>query len=165
MWSSLHDFCLWVEKTNLSMFVKTHDWAVPTLQTLHILCVAIILSSILMLTLRIMGLIGKDEPVQVFAARFLPWIWYSIPVLAVGGLLQISAEPERSLSNKIFQMKMVMLVVVMAGMFALGRKVYAPAGEASLAGGPQVKIISIVVFILWLAIITAGRWIAYAIGL
>ncbi|MBB4199897.1 hypothetical protein CCR94_03550 [Rhodoblastus sphagnicola] len=164
---SLHEFCLWVEKTDLSMFVKSNDWVVPTLQTIHILCVAIILSSILMMTLRIIGIIGKDESVQAFAARFLPWIWYTIPTLAIGGLLQISAEPERSLSNKIFQTKMVLLVAAMAGMVALGRKIHAAAGEAPspAAGTIQVKFIGMIVFSLWIAIIAAGRWIAYAIGL
>jgi hypothetical protein len=163
----LHDFCLWVEKTNLSAFVKTNEWVVPTLQTIHILCVAIVLSSIIMITLRILGVIGKDDSVQAFAARFLPWIWYTIPVLAIGGLLQISAEPERSLMNRVFQLKMALLVAAMAGMVILGRKIYASAGGAEFpaASSVQVKLIGVVVFVLWLAIIAAGRWIAYAIGL
>jgi len=164
--SSLHDFCFWVEQTELSAFVKTNEWVVPTLQTIHILCVAIVLSSILMMTLRILGIIGKDEPVQAFAARFLPWIWYTIPVLAIGGLLQISAEPERSLLNKMFQLKMALLVVAMAGLAVLGRKIYASAGEsgASPTNPAQMRLISLVVFAVWLGVISAGRWIAYAIG-
>lgn len=164
---SLHDFCLWVEKTNLSAFVKTNEWVVPTLQTIHILCVAIVLSSIIMITLRILGVIGKDDSVQAFAARFLPWIWYTIPVLAIGGMLQISAEPERSLTNKVFQLKMVLLIAAMAGMVALGRKIYASADGAAVQSAipVQVKLIGVVVFVLWVAIIVAGRWIAYVIGL
>ncbi|PNG24371.1 DUF6644 family protein [Methylocella silvestris] len=169
--SSLHDFCLWVEKTNLSMFVKTNEWVVPTLQTIHILCVAIIMSSIVMITLRIVGLIGKDESVQAFAARFLPWIWYTIPALAIGGLLQISAEPERSLMNKIFQLKMVLLVAAMGGTIFLGRKISASAAAAAgdavapAVNQVQVRLIGVAVFVLWIAIIVAGRWIAYAVGL
>jgi hypothetical protein len=120
-----------------------------------------------MITLRILGVIGKDDSVQAFAARFLPWIWYTIPVLAIGGLLQISAEPERSLMNRVFQLKMALLVAAMAGMVILGRKIYASAGGAEFpaASSVQVKLIGVVVFVLWLAIIAAGRWIAYAIGL
>jgi hypothetical protein len=125
------------------------------------------MSSILMITLRILGIIGKDDTVQGFAARFLPWIWYAIPLLAIGGLLQISAEPERSLMNRVFQLKMALLVAAMAGMVILGRKIYASAGGATFpaASSVQVKLIGVVVFVLWLAIIAAGRWIAYAIGL
>jgi hypothetical protein len=149
------------------MFIKTNEWVVPTLQTIHIICVAIILSSVLMLTLRILGLIGKDQTVQAFASRFLPWIWYTIPALAVGGLLQISAEPERSLTNKVFQWKMLLLLSAMGGMALIARKIRAQPGpaEAQSGGVVTLRLMSGAVFILWIAIIVAGRWIAYAIGL
>ncbi len=165
--SSLHDFCLWIETTELSIFIKTHEWIIPTLQTLHILCVAVIISSILLVTLRILGLIGKDQTIRSFASRFLPCIWYTIPALALGGVLQIAAEPERSLTNYMFQLKMGLLIAAMGGLIILGRKISAPAAgvEFQHGGAASLKLLGTAVFVLWLAIAVAGRWIAYAIGL
>lgn len=167
MSSSLNDFCIWLEQTNVSAFVKTNKWVVPSLQTLHILCVAVVLSSILMLTLRILGILGKDQSLQAFAARFLPWIWYTIPVLAVGGMLQITAEPERSLNNTVFQLKMVLLLAAMGGTAIVWRKIRVPADASAPRqdGTASLRLVSGAVFVLWVAIIVAGRWIAYWTGL
>lgn len=166
MSSPLHDFCIWLGQTDVSTFVKTNEWVVPLLQTLHILSVAVILSSILMLTLRILGILGKDQSVQAFAVRFLPWIWYTIPVLAVGGVLQITAEPERSIENTVFQLKMVLLLAAMGATVILGSKIRAPvdAGAAQHGGTASLRLVSGAAFVLWVAIIVAGRWIAYWIG-
>ena len=97
--------------------------------------------------------------------RFLRVIWRALPILLVTGLLLICAEPMRSLGSPAFQLKMVLLVCVAALLSGYQRKlrtVTAAAPPAATAGhGGAVAVAALV---LWVCIIFAGRWIAYAAG-
>ena len=92
--TSLTQFCLWLEQTALSQAI------VPAVQTVHIVAIATVIGAVLMLNLRLLGLVGLDQPVARFSARFLPVIWWTLPVLLVTGAVMIIADPARSLKNR-----------------------------------------------------------------
>ena len=61
---------------------RTPSWVVPTVQSVHILAIAIVMSSIAMLDLRLAGFIGRDAiDAGAHQARFYPWIWGALVVL------------------------------------------------------------------------------------
>jgi hypothetical protein len=91
--------------------------------------------------------------------RFVPWVWWTLPVMAFTGAILIVGEPNRELLNPYFRAKMAMLltvIVITLGVQLLNRK-YAywesRRGLAILAGSASL--------LLWVGIVTAGRWIAY----
>ena len=159
--TSLDRFCLWLEQTSWSQTVQSTAWIVPTVQTVHILAVATVVASALMLNLRLLGLVGLDQPLDRLSARFLPAIWWTLPVLLLTGVLMIIGEPARSLKNPIFQLKMGLLIA------ALGVTAFYPlrlkgGGDRLAAGGRGAALlIAIPALALWSGIVFAGRWIAY----
>jgi hypothetical protein len=159
--TSLDRFCAWLEQSSLSQSLQSIAWVVPAVQTVHILAVATVLGSALLLNLRFLGLAGLDQPLARACARFLPAIWWALPVLMLTGAVLITGEPARSLKNPIFQLKMSLLIAALAltGLLQLGLA-RGGAGETAAPRGAAI-LIALPSLVLWGAIVCAGRWIAY----
>src|SRR3954468_18730210 len=105
--AALLNFCSWLEQTPFSQTIQSTGWIVPAVQTVHILAIAAVMSSVLMLDLRLLGLAGGDQPIARVRQRFRPVIWWVLPLLLATGALMIVGEPARSLANPVFQLKML----------------------------------------------------------
>ena len=157
---ALLDFCDRIDATPLSQAIQSTPWVVPAVQTVHIFAIAAVMSAVLMINLRLLGVAGTDQPLARVADRFRPVIWWMLPLLLATGTVLIIGEPTRELGNWIFQLKMLLLVSVVALLLVFQRP---------LARDPQhwdahrrgARLLAIVSLILWCGIIFAGRWIAY----
>jgi len=163
---SLDSFCNWLGATSLSQTFQTVSWIVPAVQTIHILAVAAVAASALMIDLRLLGLRGMDQSFAAIARRFLPFIWWPLPILLATGAILIIAEPARALENPVFLLKMCLLLaaaaVTLACQIPLKRD---PAfWEVSTSRKRMARLIAVASMPLWVAIICAGRWIAYVQG-
>ena len=125
---TLTGFSKWLAATSLSHTIQTVTWIIPTLQTIHILCVAIAFSSAVLVDLRIFRLFERDEPLREVTGRFLPPIWPVLLILLVTGSLLIIGEPRRSLVNTTFYLKMALLLVAILLTATLQRMVLASPG-------------------------------------
>jgi uncharacterized protein DUF6644 len=157
------DVSKWLAATPLSHTIQTTGWIIPTLQTIHILSVAVLFSSAVLVDLRIWRALQRDVPLAEVARRFLPIIWPVVLILLVTGSLLIVGEPRRSLLNTTFYLKMALLA------FAL---VLTGALQWSLAAAPHFwdrdrgrriagRFAATVSILVWCSILFAGRWIAY----
>ena len=156
-------FSDWLAQTAFSTGLSGIPWAVPLLQSIHILAIGIVFSSVAMLDLRLAGLIGRETSLRDTAQRFLPWIWVALAVLLGTGLLQIMAEPARELLNWIFWTKMGLVVAATATTALVGRTLEEGRFRDLAAGKRRkVRIGAGVSLVLWIVVITCGRWIAYA---
>ena len=159
---TLIGFSQWLAATSLSHTIQTVTWIIPTIQTIHILCVAIVFSSAVLVDLRIFRLFERDEPLREVARRFLPPIWPVLLILLVTGSLLIIGEPRRSLVNTTFYLKMALLLVAIVLTATLQRMVLASPGvfedRSRQMAGRALATLSILV---WCGILFAGRWIAY----
>jgi len=156
----LQNFCDWLSNTSVSLTIQTITWIIPAVQTIHILCVAIVMSCMAMMDLRLVGVAGTRRPVSAAVSRFVPWVWGALPVLLATGIILIIGEPSRELLNPYFRLKMASLVVVIVITFFVQRQNTKDAaywearkGMAAIAGALSL--------LLWVGIVTCGRWIAY----
>jgi hypothetical protein len=78
----------WLTATALSGALKDVMWAIPAIQTVHILCIAILMSSMAMLDLRLLQIIHHPHSIGRMAKRFLPWVWGALCVLLATGTLR-----------------------------------------------------------------------------
>ena len=158
----LTGFSKWLAATSLSHIIQTVTWIIPTLQTIHILCVAIAFSSAVLVDLRIFSLFERDEPLREVTRRFLPPIWPVLVILLMTGSLLIIGEPRRSLVNTTFYLKMALLLVAILLTATLQRTVLASPSffedRSHRLTGRALATLSVLV---WCGILFAGRWIAY----
>jgi len=57
----LDAFAAWLGKTPLSAFVAGQDWVVPTVQTVHILAISVVVAAVVILHLRVLGVIEQNR--------------------------------------------------------------------------------------------------------
>jgi len=162
MSSSLRNLSQWLENTSLSSVVRDIHFMVPLLQSIHIFSVALVIWAALAVDLRVLGALGRDQPLAAFSQRFLPVMWWTLIVLLISGALLIVGEPHRTLQNPVFQLKMIVLLLGMLitafvqSFIATGRLALMPK-----AGDGAVKALALLSIGAWVIIIFAGRWIAY----
>src|SRR5262249_30739833 len=56
----LSQLSAWLERTKMNQTIQVHDWIVPVVQSIHILGIAVVASSALMINLRLLGLYAAD---------------------------------------------------------------------------------------------------------
>lgn len=149
----------WLSGGWLNLAIASHSWVVPALQTIHILSVAIVLAGVLLINLRVAGWAERSQSIPAVLDRFLGPITIAVAVLLVTGLLQIVGEPNRAIFRSIFWIKMALLLAAFALTWS-HRPAFAHVGEAR--AGLARKSLAVCAMLLWVAVIVAGRWIAYA---
>ena len=110
----VNEFSKWLAATPLSHTIQTTGWIIPTLQTIHILSVAVLFSSAILVDLRIWRVLQRDALPSGRGASDLPLIWPVVLILLVTGSLLIIGEPRRSLLNTTFYLKMALLAAALA---------------------------------------------------
>jgi magnesium-transporting ATPase (P-type) len=156
-------FCTWLSATAVSGAFQASTWFVPTVQTVHILSVAILLITVFVMSLRLIGLPTGRQPLAELIRSSSNPIWVSLAVLLLTGILLTITEPARELLNWMFRAKML-LVTVLAILVWWLQKLNLRAlrgGGRSLEGGVTARVMGFVLILVGTAIVTAGRWIAY----
>jgi hypothetical protein len=159
----LSDLSKWLAATSLSHTIQTTTWIIPTLQTIHILCVAALFSSAVLVDLRIWRLTQRDVPLSDVGRRFLPLIWPVVIVLLLTGSLLIVGEPRRSLLNDTFYIKMALLAfaLVLTGLLQWSLTSAPGFWERDIGRRIAGRAAAVASIVAWSSIIFAGRFIAY----
>jgi hypothetical protein len=160
---SLNEISVWIDQTALSQAIQVTKWVVPLVQTVHILAIAVVASSVFMIDLRLIGVFWADRPMQEVSSRFLPLVWWPLLILLATGVIMIIGEPARELKNPAFQLKMTLLVaaLLVTALFQLLQRRNAAFGDLRAGSRAAATTVAIVSMLLWSAIVFAGRWIAY----
>jgi hypothetical protein len=140
-------FANWLAATPASVWVASHDWVIPTVQSIHIAAISIALVSAYMILFRVLGWVAAEQSLADTMRRFWPWLFGSLLVLLVTGALMVVGEPARELLAFSFWLKMALVV--------LGTILTWWAGHANL------KPLTVLTLFIWIGIIFLGRLIAY----
>lgn len=147
----------------MSLAIGDIRWITPTIQCVHIVAIAATLACMVMLNLRLLGVVGADEPLASVSRRYGRWLWPALLVLFLTGSVLIVGEPRRSLENVVFATKMALVACVAALTFAVMRPLQADGAFWDEGGKRRLaQALAVISLCLWAAIVFAGRWIAYA---
>ena len=135
--------------------LKSHVWAYPALEVVHIVAIGLLLGNLVLLELRVFGM-GAALPVKPLARLSLGLAATGFCLAATSGLLMFASQAEELLANRIFTLKMLILVVAAcnAGLFH--------ARDSLSKMDTMARVYMVISTLLWLSVVTCGRWIAYA---
>ena len=142
--------------------IRESDWLFPTIETVHVFALVLVVGTIMTVDLRLLGLANKERPFSQVAAEMLPWTWIAFGVAALAGVLMFSSKALTYYGNIPFRVKMLCLLLAginMAMFHWLGTrhlKIWdhgPPPRGARFAGGASL--------LLWMIIVAAGRWIGF----
>jgi hypothetical protein len=157
----LHSFANWLANTTLSIALAKSSWVVPSMQTTHIVAIAVLFSSVLMVGQRVMGWAGQDQTLKATVERYCPWFRGSLVVLAITGMVLIVTEPPRQLLAISFWLKMSTLAIAIAIVALFLRSIDRNAACWEGAARLRTKVFGIVTFCVWCLVVFLGRFIAF----
>jgi Family of unknown function (DUF6644) len=159
-------FCQWVDSTRWSALVRQSNWFFSTVDTVHTLGIILVAGTIMLLDLRLLGLALRSVPVAQVVARIVPSTLGGFGLMVVSGSLLFSSEAVKMYHSPAFRIKMLLLA--MAGLNALifHRTIYRDVANWDPASvvPARARLAGLLSLVFWIAIIAAGRAIAYAPG-
>jgi hypothetical protein len=145
-------FFEWCGKTWLGTTVRDHVLAFPIIETFHILALAVLLGSVLIVNLRAFGLGAQRASYSQLASDLEPWMLASLAVLILSGIPMAMSEPMKCYESWSFPIKMILLVIAIVWHFAVQRRTNTLT---------QSRIAASFSILLWTAIGIAGKGIPY----
>lgn len=145
----------------LAASIRGSAWLFPVAETIHILGFVILVGSVVMFDLRVLGL-SRTMSVRALAGHLLPWTLGSVAIVVPTGVLLFLAQPEL-LTNRVFIAKLGLLALAAANAAAFHAGPYAHIGQwdRDVTAPASARLIAAASILIWVAVITAGRFIAY----
>jgi hypothetical protein len=142
-----------VQTSAISVSLRTSTFAYPLLEILHIAGLGVLIGTLSLVDLRVLG-VGSIEP-NLLARNALRLTLAGFALAALTGLAMLTARPVDLGVNPAFFVKMGLLVLAgaNAALFHL-------RGGVGRADG-MARTQAVLSLMLWLAVIAAGRMIAY----
>jgi len=159
----VNQFAEWLAQTGLSLAIQTHEWIIPTIQSIHIVAIGVVLASVFMIDLRILGWAGRDQTLVETTARFGPWLSGSLVLLLATGGLMVVGEPVRELLafSFWFEMCLVTIGTALAAAFQITLRRNVAQWETALVNRRGIKSLALLTLLIWFGIVVLGRLIAY----
>ena len=160
----LNQLALDIQKQPLSALIDKNFWVIPTAQSIHILAIAAVFGSVVMINLRILGVAGMGRTMSQTARRYLPWVWWGLLTLLLTGCVMIIGEPIREFTNPVFWAKMILIIgaALISLWFQGSVRRNVARWELTHSGRVFIRVGAVGIIGLWCVIMVAGRWIAYA---
>ena len=154
-------FSHWLAATSLSAAIDGALWLIPTVQTIHIISLALLFSTAAALALASYGHLARNVPLAQTARRFAPWVWATLALLLGTGVILIIGEPEREFINWAFWIKMPLIVIAAAATAFLLSQLGQSEAVGDVIARAKVKAPATAVLLLWCLVVIFGRLIAY----
>jgi hypothetical protein len=137
--------------------------AYPIVLSIHLACIALFGGMILMTNLRLLGLTFKGQTITGMVTAFRPWKRVGGVVMFSCGVLLATSEAEKYSPNPFFWTKMVILGLIGVHAMIFRPLVYNRTEELDRSAviPAKAKVCAILSLLLWTAMFTMGRLIAY----
>jgi hypothetical protein len=152
-----------IYESPLATAIRESSNLFPALQTFHILGTILLAGAITVVDLHLLGvLLRKVTPYEI-ARAILPITWLGFAVMLISGGLLFIAQSARIYANTFLQIKLVLLIAALgnAALFhaTTFKHVATPQAKATIPF--SARVFASISLVLWAAIITTGRFIAY----
>ena len=157
------DFANWVSRMPFFTALRESGLPYPIIMSLHLSSIAVFGGAILMTDLRLLGFAMKSMTVTEIVAQTRLWKRIGFVIMITCGVLLGGAKLYAYYDNPYFQVKLALLVLVAIHALIFRPLVYKKTEEIDRAPSvPGVaKAAAWLSIILWVSILSMGRWIAY----
>jgi hypothetical protein len=150
-----------LESSGLGEWMRSSGLAYPVVNVIHLLGLTLLVGSILLLDLRLLGA-GRQYPLPPVSATLTRFSVAGLLLLLGSGFLLFSADAGPLIRNPILLWKLL-LIVLATGNALLFRALWNQRLSTWDAQVPFIgRLQAVLSIVLWLAVGTLGRWIAYS---
>jgi len=158
--------CQWIDSTRFNAILRQSNWAFPTLDVIHTLGIILVAGTIMLVDLRLLGLGLRSVPVTQLVARIVPATLGGFALMVVSGGLLFASEAVKMYHSPAFRIKLVLLALAGLNALIFHRTVYRDVAnwDPGSIAPVRARLAGLLSLVFWMAIIAAGRAIAYAPG-
>lgn len=151
-----------LEGSGIGRIMRESLWAYPIVETLHIIGLATVYGSILVVDLRLLGL-SRGVSAARLARHALPWTVGAFGLVLTTGLLMFTAHVADFIGNPIFMLKMGLILAggVNAGLLHAGALRSVATWDTGVMPPASVRLAAALSIVLWTSVIACGRFLAY----
>ena len=145
-----------IEASALGQTIRESTWLFPAIESTHLLALALLGGSVLIISLAVWGMGLKTPPAEIYksAHRYMNG---AVIVLLITGILLAISEPVKLYGRQAFWVKMISLLVALAITYAA----FNPLVKRG-ASGIGIRSVTALTLAAWLMVAMAGRWIGFS---
>jgi uncharacterized membrane protein len=150
----------WLQSTWIATAVAENDILFPWIESVHVLAIVIVVGTISIVDLRLLGVASLDISAKRLMRDVIPYTWGAFAVAAITGSLMFSSDATHYAHNRLFQIKLVMLVLAGLNMavFHLFSERDIERWDAPGATTPvAAKTAAVISLMAWIAVVSLGR--------
>lgn len=161
---NMHAWAELIRHMSLFTWVRQSVIVYPVVLSTHLSCIALFGGLILVTNLRLFGLVLTRYSIASVVRQLRPWKWLGLIIMVTMGVLLAGSRFTVYYDNPYFQMKIGILLLILVHGIAFRKSVYrdetvpVPGGAKS---SPAAKLAGTLSLVLWISVVTMGRWIAY----
>lgn len=149
----------WCEASWLGQLVRTSTWMFPIVEAVHLLGLSLLGGALLVVDLRSLGVLLRDQPVATLARGINPWLNRGVALMLSTGFLLFMSEAVKCYHSPAFRVKMATLPIALAFTYLVRRPMVLRDEAATVWRSRAVAAASIA---LWFTVAAAGRWIGFS---
>ena len=157
---TLEDIANSLAATSLAEEMTDSTWLFGAVESVHVVALTLVFGSIALVDLHLLGLAERQKDTHALIRRLLPLTWGGFALAVITGTTMIFANPQGYFSNFFFRGKIIALALAGLNVLVFHRFVQ-PRGAAAGALAPRLS--GGISLLLWLTIISFGRWIGFTI--
>jgi hypothetical protein len=153
----------WINDSAFANAVRDSFWVFPSIETVHVIAIVIVLGSITRLDMRLMGLTRPDRPVTEVTGEMLPWTWTSFVIAAMFGFMLWASKPFDYFGIAFFGVKMLLILLAGINMLVFQFGIYrtVEVWDRDPIPPPAVRLAGAISMAFWLCVLVCGRLIGF----
>src|SRR5580658_395695 len=153
---SLYHALQLLEASAFAQFIRESTWLFPAIEATHLLALALLGGSLLIVALAVM-VVGLKQPPAELLRGARPYVSGAILALIVTGVLLGVSEPLKLYDRRAFLVKMIALAIALLTTYRVFNPRIARGDEGGVTRGVAGLTLA-----MWLAVAMAGRWIGFS---
>jgi hypothetical protein len=113
----------------------------------HYVAVFLTIGSMVMISLRVLGIAGKSQTVTEISDYYSPWMWIGLAVLTISGFLMLAGDADLFCTNGYFAANLI--VTAVAAAFGVFIRKKAPAWDRPSGTPLGAKLVAGFSILLW----------------
>jgi len=161
--SYIQNLIAFFEDSSIADSIRENDTLFPTIESIHVVAICLVVGSILVLDFRLLGFASMNRPVGRLTRAILPVTWGAFAIAASSGFLLFISNATKYLANGYFDAKIVLICMAGLNMIvfhAVSTKDL-PQWEKQKSPPLRARIAGALSILLWIAIVACGRWIGF----
>ena len=153
-------FFQWCESLWLGQFIVGSNWLFPVIESVHLLALALLGGSIVVVDMRLVGLGLTGREIKELARDARPYMNFALVVMISTGIPLFLSEPIKCYYSPAFWVKMWTLAIALTFTYTIRTKTTRMEYVRNTAR--RQVMVGALSLALWFTVASAGRWIGFS---